>query len=88
MARVMEEFFWVWVQRLLQPLFAEVQPYKVSAFDWTPTHWAQVAQQSQAVAHMRYAAMQAKEVEHQRKTAENVALAKQKDNATIGTFEL
>ena len=88
MAHAMEEFFWAWVQRLLQPLFAEVQPHKVSAFDWSQAHWAEVARQSQSGAQSRRVAMQAKEAENLRQTAEKDALTKQRDDAAIGTFGL
>ncbi len=88
MAHAMEEFFWAWVQRLLPPLFAEVQTHKVSAFDWSPAHWAEMARQSQSGTQSRYAGMQAKEAENLRQTNEKVALAKQRDEAAIGTFGL
>ena len=88
MEHAIELFFWAWVQRLLQPLFAEVQPFKVSAFDWTSEHWAQMAQQSQAPVHASRAAMQTKDAEMQRQAIEKMALAKQRDDAAIGTFEL
>ena len=88
MAHAMEQFLWAWVKRLLQPLFAEVQPHKVSAFDWTSAHWAAMAQQSQSEAQSRSAAMQSKETEKLRQAAEKATLAKQRDDTAIGTFEL
>ena len=88
MEHAIELFFWAWVQRLLQPLFAEVQPFKVSAFDWTSEHWAQMASQSQVLVQARNAATQAKEAEMQRQAIEKMVLTKQRDDAAIGTFEL
>lgn len=88
MAHAMEEFFWAWVQRLLQPLFAEVHPHNVSVFDWSQAHWGEMARQSQSGAESRWAAKQAKEGEKLRQTAEKAAFAKQRDDAAIGTFGL
>ena len=84
----MEQFFWVWVTRMLQPLYTQVQTYKVTAFDWTPAHWVQMAQQSEAAAQTRYSAMQAGRAEQERRAIEKVGHAKRQDDGAIGTFEL
>ena len=88
MSHAMEAFFWAWVQRLLQPLFAEVQAHKVSAFDWSPAHWAEMARQSHSGAQSRWVAKQVKEGEKLREASEKAAVAKQKDDAAIGMFGL
>lgn len=84
----MELFFWAWVKRLLQPLFAQVQPHKVTAFDWTPAHWAQMAQQSDAAANTRYEAIQAVAAQKERQAVEEFDRAKRQDDKDIGMFEL
>ena len=81
----MEQFFWVFVKRMLQSLYKPVQTYKVTAFDWTLAHWAQMAEQSKPAGHTRYSTMLAEKVEHQRRVDDN---AKRQDDADIGTFEL
>jgi|GEM_PF-6601129 len=85
---IMEALLRVWVKRMLQPLNGVGQPHKVTAFDWTPAHWAQMAQQSGAVAQTRYAAMQADRAEKKRQAAEKLDRAKRQDDKDIGTFEL
>lgn len=84
----MEQFFWIFVKRLLQPLYVPVQTYKVTAFDWTPTHWAQMAEQLKLAGRTRYTTMLSEKVKHQRLANDNAKHAKRQDDADIGTFEL
>lgn len=84
----MEHLFWVFVKRVLQPLYAPVQTYKVTAFDWTSAHWAEMAEQSKPSGHTRYTEMQSKKVEHLRQAVVKASRAKRQDDADIGTFEL
>ena len=84
----MEQFFRIWVEQMLQPLLTEVQPHKITAFDWTPAHWGQVARQSEAGAYARYAVIQSEKAEQLRLVSEKIDLAKRLDNMDIGVFEL
>ena len=84
----MEQFFWVFVKRMLQPLYKPVQTYKVTAFDWTPAHWAQMAEQSRPAGNTRHTKMLAEKVEHQRLVDDAAKRAKRQDDADVGTFEL
>jgi hypothetical protein len=86
----MEAFLWVWVQRMLQPLDGVGQPHKVTAFDWTPAHWEQMAKQAEveAAAQARYDAKKADEDEKRRQVAEKLKAVKQQEDKDIGTFEL
>lgn len=88
MSCVMEAFLWVWVTRMLQPLNGIGQPHKVTAFDWTEAHWAEVTKQSRAAARARHAANQAEAVEKQRQATERQTAVKQQEDRDIGTFEL
>jgi hypothetical protein len=85
---IMEQFLWVWVTRMLQPLHGVGQPHKVTAFDWTDAHWAEMSNQSRAAARACYAAKQAEAEEKQRQAAERQKAVKQQEDKDIGTFEL
>jgi hypothetical protein len=86
----MEVFLWVWVRRMLQPLNGVGQPHKVTAFDWTPTHWEQMAKQAEleAAVQARYDAKKADEDEKRRQAAEKLKAVKQQEDKDIGTFDL
>ena len=85
---VMEAFLWVWVTRMLQPLNGIGHPHKVTAFDWTEEHCAEVTNLSRAAARACYAAKQAEAEEEQRQAAERQKAVKQREDVEIGTFEL
>ena len=85
---VMEAFLWIWVKRMLQPLNGIGQPHKVTAFDWTPAHWAEMVQQSEAAAQARYVAVQAAKSEIKRQAAEKLERAKRSEDDAIGVFDL
>ena len=85
---VMEVFLWVWVRRMLQPLNGVGQPHKVTAFDWTEAHWAEVAKQSRAGARACYAVKKADAEEKERQAAEMLKAVKRQEDKDIGTFDL
>ena len=85
---LVEEFLLVWVKRMLQPLNGVGQPHKVTAFDWTPAHWAQMAKHGEAASQTRYDAKKAVEVEKQRQTTEKLECVKRQEDKEIGSFGL
>lgn len=84
----MEQFFWVFVKRILQPLYKSVQTFKVTAFDWSPDHWKKMAEQSKPAEHTHHTRVLAEKVERQQLADENARRAKRQDDADIGPFEL
>ena len=88
MSRVMEEFLWVWVKRMLRPLDGVGSPHKITAFDWSDAHCAQMAKQGEAAAQSRYEAKKAVEDEKQRQAGEKLAYVKRQEDKEIGSFEL
>lgn len=85
---VMEAFLWVWVKRMLQPLEGVGSPHRITSFDWSDAHWAQMAKQGEAAAQTRYEAKKAVEDEKQRQAAEKQAYVKRQEDKEIGSFEL
>ena len=88
MSCVMEHFLWVWVKRVLQPLDGVGSPHKITAFEWSDAHWAQMAKQGEAAARTRYEAKKTIEDEKQRQAAEKLAYVKRQEDKQIGSFEL
>jgi hypothetical protein len=86
---IMEQFLWVWVTRMLQPLHGVGQPHKVTVFDWTQEHWDLVERQPDAAAAQAInEAKQAAEAEKAEQAAELLKAARRKEDKDIGTFEL
>ena len=87
---IMEQFLWVWVTRMLQPLHGVGQPHKVTVFDWTQEHWDLMEQQpdAAAAAQAREEAKQAAEAEKSEQAAELLKAVRRKEDKDIGTFEL
>ena len=90
MSYIMEEFLWVWVTRMLHPLKGVGQPHKVTAFDWTPEHWALMEQQPDAAAAAQAIddEKKANEKEKAEQAAELLKAVRRKEDKDIGAFEL